>query len=102
MNGPQTVGWYNSLKVLTGCSTANPEKEEMPEPMVVRGRYVGRTFIPDEPLPDAEGSAELIITPSAPRSGRSVADAFGTASVLRSAEEILAQIRADRDDWGDR
>ncbi len=32
----------------------------------------------------------------------SVADAFGAVSVLRSAEDILAQVRADRDEWGDR
>ena len=32
----------------------------------------------------------------------SVADAFGTAPVLRSGDDILAQVRADRDEWGDR
>ena len=32
----------------------------------------------------------------------SVADAFGTAAVLRSGDDILAQVRADRDEWGDR
>ena len=31
-----------------------------------------------------------------------VADAFGTAPVLRSGDDILAQVRADRDEWGDR
>jgi hypothetical protein len=74
----------------------------MSQTVVVRGRYVGRTFIPDEPLPDAEGLAELVITPAVPGSGRSVSDAFGTAAVLLSGDDILAQVRADRDDWGDR
>ncbi len=70
--------------------------------MIVRGRYVGRTFIPSDPLPDTEGTAELIITPTAPQPPGSVADAFGTASVLRSGDDILAQVRAERDEWGDR
>lgn len=74
----------------------------MDKAIIVRGRYTRRTFIPDEPLPDAEGTAELVITPAVPRSDRSVADAFGTAPVLRSGDDILAQVRADRDDWGDR
>ena len=74
----------------------------MSQTLVIRGRYTGRAFIPDGPLPDAEGAAELVITPEAPRLGGSVADAFGTASVLRSGDDILAQVRADRDEWGDR
>jgi hypothetical protein len=74
----------------------------MDETLVVRGRYAGRTFIPDGPLPDAEGPAELVITPTPPQVRGSVADAFGTAPVLRSGEDILAQVRAERDEWGDR
>jgi hypothetical protein len=74
----------------------------MDQTLIVRGRYVSRTFIPDDPLPDAEGAAELVITPARPPSGGSVADAFGTAPVLRSGDDILAQVRADRDEWGDR
>lgn len=35
----------------------------MERTMTVRGRHVGRQFIPDGPLPDAEGTAELVITP---------------------------------------
>lgn len=70
--------------------------------LIVHGRYAGRTFIPDGPLPDAEGTAELVITPSPPISRGSIADAFGAAPVLRSAEDILAQTRAERDEWGDR
>jgi hypothetical protein len=74
----------------------------MDHALIVRGRYIGRTFIPDGPLPDAEGTAELIITPSAPQAHGSVADAFGTAPVLRSGDDILAQVQAERDEWGDR
>lgn len=70
--------------------------------LIVRGRYADRTFIPDGPLPDAEGSAELVITPTPPPARGSVADAFGTAPVLRSGDEILAHVRAERDEWGDR
>ena len=47
----------------------------MEQVLIVRGRYAGRTFIPDGPLPDEEGMAELIITPTPPRARGSVADA---------------------------
>jgi len=73
----------------------------MEQPLIVRGRYVGRTFIPDDPLPDEEGTAELIIIPTRTLARGSVADAFGKAPVLRSGDDILAQVRADRDEWGD-
>jgi hypothetical protein len=74
----------------------------MDQTLIVRGRYVGRTFIPDGPLPDAEGAAELVIIPTPAQARGSVADAFGTAPVLRTGDDILAQVRADRDEWGDR
>ena len=74
----------------------------MDQAIVVRGRYVSRIFIPDDPLPDTEGPAELIITPTTPRRAGSVADAFGTAPRLRSGDDIAAQIRDERDDWGER
>ncbi len=74
----------------------------MDQTLIVRGRYAGRTFIPDDPLPDAEGTAELVITPASSQPRGSVADAFGTAPVLRSGDDILAQVRAERDEWGDR
>lgn len=32
----------------------------MSQTVIVHGRYAGRTFIPDSPLPDAEGVAELV------------------------------------------
>jgi hypothetical protein len=71
----------------------------MEQALIVRGRYAGRTFIPEGPLPDAEGPAELVITPLSPQAHGSVADAFGTAPVLRSGDDILAQMRAERDEW---
>ena len=74
----------------------------MEQTLIVRGRYTGRTFIPDGPLPDEEGTAELVISPTMPQPRTSIADAFGTSPVLRSGEDILAQVRADRDEWGDR
>ena len=74
----------------------------MGQTLTVRGRYAGRTFIPDGPLPDEEGTAELVITPTLPRTRGSVSDAFGTAPVLRSGDDILVQVRADRDEWGER
>lgn len=74
----------------------------MDQNLIVRGRYAGRTFIPNDPLPDAEGAAELVITPAPPMAHGSVADAFGAAPVLRSGNDILAQVRAERDEWGSR
>lgn len=74
----------------------------MEQNLIVRGRYVGRTFIPDGPLPDTEGTAELVITPVAPVPRGSIADAFGSAPVLRSRDDILAQVQADRAEWGER
>jgi len=62
----------------------------MSQTLVIHGRYVDRNFIPDGPLPEIEGEAELIITPAAFPASRSVADAFGMAPVLRSGDDILA------------
>jgi hypothetical protein len=70
--------------------------------LVIRGRYSDRTFTPDDPLPEAEGLAELIISPTSSDANRSVAEGFGNASGLRSGEELLERCRADRDEWGDR
>jgi len=74
----------------------------MEQALIVRGRYVAHTFIPDEPMPDAESSAELLIIPALPKTSRSLADAFGGAPKLRSGESILAETKALRDKWGDR
>jgi hypothetical protein len=54
----------------------------MQQKIIIRSRYASGIFHPDEPLPDGEGSAELIIKPWPAGSGRSIAEAFGKASVL--------------------
>lgn len=74
----------------------------MDQTLIVSGRYTGRAFIPDGPLPDAEGAARLVITLAPPQARGSVADAFGTAPVLRNGDDVSAQVRAERDEWGDR
>ena len=74
----------------------------MNPPLIVSGRYAGRVFVSDGPLPDAEGPAQLVIAPAPVPARGSVADAFGTASVLRTGDEILAQVRAERDEWRER
>jgi hypothetical protein len=76
--------------------------------IVIRGTYAERTFIPNGPLPDATGSAELIVRPeanptdAAPK--HSSWDAVGKLppEQQRSAEDIDAQIREERESWGDR
>jgi len=77
----------------------------MIEAIVVRGNYVGQTFIPDEPLPLAEGPAELIVFPrQQPETSAqplSIFDLFGKAPRLRSAEDIEAQVRQEREAWGE-
>src|SRR5262245_56685141 len=91
--GKKETVWY-----LTGAF----HEEPMQQTLIVPGRYTGREFIPDGPLPDAEGPAELIITPLPTRAHGSIADAFDKASVLRNGDDILAEARAERDEWGDR
>jgi hypothetical protein len=73
----------------------------MSQELIVHGRYVDHTFIPDEPLPDAEGKAELIITPTLPMQSGSIFDLFGKAPQLRSGDDIAAQIAEERGEWGE-
>ena len=74
----------------------------MPNALVIRGRFAGRTFVPTDPLPFAEGAAELIIFPDAsvPPTA-SIFDLVGKAPRLRSAEDIASQLRDERDAWGE-
>ncbi len=72
----------------------------MSQSHVVRGHYSNHRFISDGPLPDVEGTAELIIVPTVSPATGSIADAFGKASRLRTGEEIAAQIQAERNEWG--
>lgn len=74
----------------------------MTEALVIRGRYIDQTFVPDEPLPVVEGAAQLIVFPSTQRENPSVAsifDLFGKAPRLRTAEDIAAQVQEERDAW---
>jgi len=59
----------------------------MSQELIVHGRYVDHTFIPNGPLPDAEGKAELIITPK-----------DGTSAWPRWFDK-LASLRVLKDGW---
>ena len=75
----------------------------MDSPLVIRGKFLHQTFVPDGILPEVEGPAELIVyvgPPQAdPRSSPSIFDAVGKAPVLRTAEDIDSQIRAEKQAW---
>ena len=79
--------------------------DRMSEAIVVRGNYVGQAFIANEPLPLVEGPAELIVfprqKPEASAQPLSIFDLFGKAPLLRSAEDIEAQVREEREAWGE-
>ena len=74
--------------------------------LIIHGKIAEKQFISDEPMPDVEGPAELIIFAKAPpndkKSAASMFDLFGKAEHLRSGEDIDAQIREEREAWGDR
>ena len=74
--------------------------------LVIHGKIAAKQFVSDEPMPDVEGLAELIVYPKAPaqeeKPAISIFDLFGKAEHLRSAEDIDAQIREEREAWGDR
>lgn len=63
---------------------------------------MGRTFIPDGPLPEGDGTAILVIIPTVRAGLQSIAEVFGKASVLRRGEDILRETQVDREEWGDR
>ena len=71
--------------------------------IVIHGTISEKQFISDEPMPDVEGPAELIVyakdagKPILP--GKSMFEFFGKAPQLRSAEDIDAQVREERDAW---
>jgi hypothetical protein len=73
----------------------------MDSPIVIRGTFLNQVFVPEGPLPNIEGRAELIVYPR-PRKPAAVAsssifDLLGKAPHLRSAEDIDAQLQAERD-----
>jgi hypothetical protein len=76
---------------------------DMDTTLVIHGKIAEKQFVSDEPMPDVEGPAELIVYPKdvaqkAPR-GKSMFEFFGKAPQLRSAEDIDAQVREERDAW---
>jgi hypothetical protein len=74
--------------------------------IVIHGMLSAKQFISNEPMPDVEDPAELIVyAKDAPKPilpGKSMFEFFGKAPQLRSAEDIDAQIREERDAWGER
>ncbi len=72
---------------------------------VIRGHFDGKTFVPSEPHPPLEGPAELIVFPDQGKQPQatqgSIFDLFGKAPQLRSAEDIAAQIREERESWSE-
>ena len=74
----------------------------MDSPVVIRGIFANEVFVPTDPLPEAEGPAELIVHTEVPQEPRhSIFDAFGTAEHLRTAEDLDAQLAEERAAWGD-
>jgi hypothetical protein len=74
--------------------------------IVIHGKLAEKQFVSNEPMPDVEGLAELIVYPK-PLSDRektrtSIFELFGKAEHLRPAEDIDAQIREEREAWGER
>jgi hypothetical protein len=74
--------------------------------LVIPGKISGQVFVPDEPLPNFESPAELIVyTGLSPRPNpaepRTVFDFIGKAAEPRSAEELDAQLREEHNSWSD-
>jgi hypothetical protein len=73
----------------------------MDSPVVIRGMFLNGTFVPTEPLPDAEGPAELIVhAQPASVASPSIYGALGKARRLRTAEELDTQVEEERAAWG--
>jgi hypothetical protein len=74
----------------------------MGAPVIIRGIFSNKVFVPTDPLPEAEGPAELIVHTQPPATARpSIYDAFGKARRLRTAEDLDAQLEEERAAWGD-
>ena len=69
-------------------------------PIIIRGTFSNKTFVPTDPLPEAEGPAELIVHVESPKDTRpSIYDAFGKAREPRTAEDLDAQLEEERATW---
>jgi hypothetical protein len=77
----------------------------MDSPVIIRGTFTNQVFVPESPMPQIEGPAELIMYQQKPESDdendSSLFNLFGKAPQLRSAEELDAQLKAERDSWDD-
>lgn len=73
----------------------------MNQPLIIRGRYSKQAFIPSEPMPVTEGTAELVITPESNQPKISLFDLIGKAEHLRTSEDIMAQVEEERAAWGE-
>jgi hypothetical protein len=74
----------------------------MDSPVIIRGVFSNKVFVPTDPLPEAEGPAELIVHTQPPRTpGHSIYEAFGKAAHPRTAEDLDAQLAEERASWGD-
>jgi hypothetical protein len=77
----------------------------MENPLVIRGTFVNKAFVPEGPLPDAEGPAEMIVDTQAsaaePPKRPSIYDVLGKAKRLRTAEELDARLEEECASWGD-
>jgi hypothetical protein len=105
----QTVLWIRR----TGCivvdgvflgpyNKAYQEDALMSSPVIIRGMFCNKTFVPADPLPEAEGPAELIVHVQLPKGSRpSIYDAFGKVGQPRTAEDLDAQLDEGRAAWGD-
>jgi hypothetical protein len=73
----------------------------MESPVVIRGTFANRAFVPEGPLPEAEGPAELIVYVQSAGQPPSIYDAFGKAKRPRTAEDLDAQLQHERASWDD-
>ncbi len=71
---------------------------------LIPARIENGLVVPVTPLPDAGTirSVSLLVEVNFPTPGKtSIFDLFGKAPVLRSGEDIDAQIREERDSWNE-
>lgn len=71
----------------------------MNQTFIILGQVINQKFVPDEPLPNINGIAELRITAPMPATQHSIAETLGKAHVLRSQADIELQIRTERSEW---
>ncbi len=74
---------------------------DSPPPVIIRGTFSNKAFVPADPLPEVEGPAELIVHVWSSKDVRpSIYDAFGEAKQPRTAADLDAQLEEERAAWG--